>query len=64
MKNQILDLHPKLAKYLLDQYLSKSDIESACKIFSKNSKPINNHYLSKFNIYCLIKSGKKARFTI
>ena len=59
IKNQVLDLHPKLTKYLLDQYLSESDIKNACKILSKNLEPIENEYLSKFNIYCLIKSGKK-----
>ena len=59
IKNQIIDLHPKLTKYLIDQYLSESSIEKACKIFSKNLEPIENDYLSKFNIYCLIKSGKQ-----
>ena len=59
IKNQILDLHPKLTKYLLDQYLSESNIEKACKLFSKNLKPIEDEYLSKFNIYCLIKSKKR-----
>ena len=29
------------------------------KYFSKNSKPINDEYLSKFNIYCLINSIKE-----
>ena len=57
--NQIIDLHPKLTKYLLDQYLSESDIDKACKIFSKNEEPIDDEYLSKFNMYCLIISGKK-----
>ena len=33
--------------------IEKSDynIDKACDIFSKNSEPINNDYLSKFNIY-------------
>ena len=26
--------------------------------FQKISKPLNNEYLSKFNIYCLIKNNK------
>ena len=59
IKNQILDLHSKLTKYLLDQHLSQSNVEKACKILSKNLKPLEDEYLSKFNIYCLIKSGKK-----
>ena len=59
IKNQVLDKHTKLSKYLVDQYLSSTEIEKACKFFSKNLLPINDEYLSKFNIYCLIKSGKK-----
>ena len=59
IKNQVLDKHAKLSKYLVDQYLSSTEIEKACKVFSKNLLPINDEYLSKFNIYCLIKSGKK-----
>ena len=35
IKNQIIDIQPKLTRYLLDQYLSKSNIEKACKIFPK-----------------------------
>ena len=59
VSNQIFDLHPRLTKYLVDQYLSKGEIEKACDIFQKNSKPLNDNYLFKFNIYCLIKLGKK-----
>jgi len=59
IKNQALDYHPELSKYLVDQYLSSSGIEKACKVFSKNLLPIADQYLSKFHIYCLIKSGKK-----
>ncbi len=59
IKNDILNLHPKLSKYLVDNYLSKSELDKACKIFLNNSKPIKNNYLSKFNIYCLINNGKK-----
>ncbi len=59
IKNDILNLHPELSKYLVDKYLSQSELDKACKIFLNNSKPIENNYLSKFNIYCLIDSGKK-----
>ncbi len=59
IKNDILNLHPKLSKYLVDKYLSNSELDKACKIFLNNSKPITNNYLSKFNIYCLINNGKK-----
>ncbi len=59
IKNDILNLHPKLSKYLVDRYLSESELDKACKIFLNNSEPIKNNYLSKFNIYCLINNGKK-----
>ncbi len=59
IKNDILNLHPKLSRYLVDKYLSESRLDQACKIFLNNSEPIKNNYLSKFNIYCLINSGKK-----
>ena len=58
-KNQALDIQPELTKYFLDEYLSSYEIEKACEIFSKNLNPINNKYLSKYEIYCLIKSNKK-----
>ncbi len=57
-KNQILNLHPELARYLADQYLAEANIEKACKIFLQNSEAIIDEYLSKFNIYCLINSGR------
>ena len=59
IKNDILNFHPKLSKYLIDKYLSESKLDKACKIFLNNSEPIKDNYLSKFNIYCLINNGKK-----
>ena len=59
VKNKIIDSQPQLTRYLIDQYLSLANIEKACEIFEKNSKPINDDYLSNFNIYCLIKFEKK-----
>ena len=58
IKNQILNLHPKLSRYLVDQYLSESNIEKACELFLKNTEVIDNEYLSKLNLYCLINEGK------
>jgi len=59
VKNEILNLHPELSRYLVDKYLSNSELNKACDIFRKNPEPIQNEYLSKFNIYCLINDGKK-----
>ena len=59
LKNQIINEHPELTKLLVDDYLSKSEIKKACEIFSKIKDPIQNNYLSKFNIYCLINNNKR-----
>ncbi len=58
IKNQSINLHPELTRYLVDIHLSNSNIKKSCEIFSNNSKPIQNEYLSKFNLYCLINYGK------
>ena len=59
IKNQIINLHSNLTKYLLNQYLSEANSKKVCEILSKNSKPIEDEYLSKINIFCLIESDKK-----
>ena len=58
IKNQIINLHPKLTRYLVDNYLSNSNIKKSCEIFSKINEPIEDDYLLKFNLYCLINYGK------
>ena len=58
IKNQILNSHSKLTKYLVDQHLSNANVDKVCKIFSENKKPIIDNYLSKFNIYCMVKTEK------
>ena len=59
LKNQIINENPKLTKYLVDYYLSESNIKKACEIFSEIKDSIEDVYLSKFNIYCLIHNNKK-----
>ena len=59
LKNQIINEHPKLTKLLVDNYLSKSEVKKACEVFSKIKDSIQDNYLSKFNIYCLINNNKK-----
>ena len=58
IKNQATNMHPDLMKYMVDEYLSKSDVKKSCEIFSKIKEPLENEYLSKFNLYCLINYGK------
>ena len=59
LNNQIINENPKLTKYLVDEYLSRSEVEKSCEIFSKIKTSIEDEYLSKFNIYCLINNNKK-----
>jgi len=58
LNNQIINESPGLLKYLVDEYLSRSEIEKACEIFSKIKISIEDEYLSKFNIYCLINNNE------
>jgi hypothetical protein len=58
LKNQVANLHPELMRFMIDDYLSKSDIKKSCEIFSKVKEPLENKYLFKFNLYCLINYGK------
>ena len=59
LDNQIINENHKLTRYLVDHYLSQSNIKKACQIFSKINDSIQDEYLSKFNIYCLINDNKK-----
>ena len=59
LNNQIINENLELTKYLVDSHLSRSDVKKSCEIFSKIKEPIEDEYLSKFNIYCLINNKKK-----
>ena len=61
LKNEIINEHPKLTKFLVDDYLSRSETKKACRIFSNTKDLIKDEYLSKFNIYCLINDNKKEQ---
>ena len=59
LNNQIINDHPKLTKYLVDEYLSRSEIDKSCEVFLGIKGVIKDDYLSKFNIYCLINDNKR-----
>jgi len=61
IKNQITNLHPGLMRYMVDRYLSQSDVKKSCEIFSKIKEPLEDEYLSKFSLYCLINYGKNEK---
>ncbi len=58
IKNQIINQYPILTKHLVDSYLAESNVKKACEVFLKNSEALQDDYLSKFNLYCLISYGK------
>jgi len=58
IENQIINTHPKLTKYFLDEHLSVGNINKACEMFEKNSEVINDNYISKYLIYCLINNDR------
>ena len=59
LDNQAANEHPKLTKFLVDHFLSKSELKKACKIISSIKDSIQDEYLSKYNIYCLVNNKKK-----
>ena len=61
LKNQIINDSAELTKYLVNEYLSRSEVEKSCEIFSKIKDPLQDEYLSRFNIYCLINNNKTGQ---
>ena len=58
-KNKNLGNRSNLIKYYVDYYLSRSDLGKACEIFDTINNLINDNYISKFKIYCLLNLNKK-----
>jgi len=48
----------KAIKFLINEYLSAADIKSACEKIDFADLKIQNNYLEKFTIYCLIISDR------
>ena len=59
INNQIVNENTMLTKYIVDYYLSRSNIEKSCEIFSKIQGTIEDEYLSMFNIYCLTNNNRR-----
>ena len=49
----------KAIKFLIDEYLSSADIKSACEKVKFIDRQVQNTYLDKFTIYCLINNDQK-----
>ena len=57
LKNQNNSNNSKLLRYYVEEYLSNSDLENACSIFNEINW-LNDDYLTKFKIYCLINENR------
>ena len=51
--------NPKAIKFLINEYLSYADIKSACGKLNFIDLKVQNTYLEKFTIYCLIHNDQK-----
>ncbi len=58
-KNNNLPYGDKLITYYLDYYLSHANTAKSCEIFNKTDLLINENYVSKYKIYCLINLDKR-----
>ena len=59
LNNQVINENLNLTKHLVNYYLSRSEVQKSCELFSQIRVMIQDEYLSKFNIYCLINNNKK-----
>jgi len=59
IKNKNLNNNETLIEFIANEYLSNSELEKSCDIFLKLNQVIEDNYLSKFNIYCLIGAERK-----
>jgi len=51
--------NPKAVKFLINEYLSSANIKSACEKINYIDRRVQNTYLEKFTIYCLINNDRK-----
>lgn len=58
-KNPEVGQSSKALKFLIDEYLSLADIKSACEKINFMDRELQNFYLEKFTIYCLIHNDQK-----
>ena len=51
--------NPKTIKFLINEHLSSADVKSACDKINFIDRKVQNTYLDKFTIYCLINNDLK-----
>ncbi len=59
IKNQKVKNNDKLLKFVVDEYLSQSKLDKSCKLISQIENLLDDEYLTKFQIYCLINDNKR-----
>ena len=59
IKNKGFKENLELIKFVVDEHLSKAKLEKSCNLLSKVEENLDDNYLTKFNIYCLIHQNKK-----
>ena len=52
--------NPKAIKFLIDEYLASADIRSACDNINFIDSKVQDTYLEKFTIYCLINNDRRT----
>ena len=57
--NKEVGKNSKAVVFLINEYLSSADIKSACEKVKFIDRNIQNNYLDKFTIYCLINNDRK-----
>ena len=57
--NPAVGQNTKAVKFLINEYLSSADIKSACEKINFLDPRVQNNYLEKFVIYCLINNDRK-----
>ena len=57
--NSEVGQNSKAVKYLVNEYLSSANIKSACEKINFIDRKVQNNYLEKFTIYCLINNDRK-----
>ena len=63
-KNIEVGKNSKAIKFLLDEYLSSADSKTACEKTKFIDQKVQNSYLEKFIIYCLINNNQKEEAQI
>ena len=59
LTNPAAGQEPSAIKFLINERLSNAEIKSACEKVSTIDKNVQNNYLEKFKIYCLINTDRE-----